>query len=1026
MKLQMLCLVMICLSCWSLMTQAQAQTADQPLRVAVWDPQFGTNEGRFTIRFDLHDQAAQWLSEAGMSVKRVTSDQVADPAQFSAQQFDVFIHQGDIIPRQSIEPLQRFTDQGGVIVVLAAKIPWLMGVEAVGTGHDRKWRLSPGEPRFAWETQALLHHVGMRYVYSPGQHDQGRHHQVTALLQKYLPQAPKLPQVVLPHRWVIPTESDQGTGEIYPLIRSFRMDDRETMPQVWVARSGKRLAIISGSDLFTGNSHPSIWSAGREMVISMVRLAGDLREGRVNLSDFEKSAISESTPPPDPLTTLSATAGVEPMGAQPVMRWGQFNGSLLELGRGLETGQSLLLDADEGGQSGSMKLPRRLDQGASVRLRFRVTEVGNNQPLYLRVRGAYMATGAGLGVKVGDTTAWNEVFNFVDAGGPGNFQAADLKDVAAEFTRIIYLPIAEASGEAREVTIFNAGTLPVYFDAVQVEVAHGEQPRWKIGFNGGFQNVRAGEPSPIDPALSQQWSSMRGDSQMQKIGPPDDPKRFEFMDRLIANQLKVSPRTELILLYTPEWAAVPSERLEEGKRAWRAHTVVPNLDKWEQLVREMVARYGDRIHVWELWNEANISQFWRGSAEEYIALYQRIAPIIRELDPGATVTMCGLAGHHDDFMNKLLHAGVLHDTDTIPLHPYAGRSAGWDVVYGQMQGWLFNHGVNKPIDNNEVGSPWFNSEWWTTPMRTEFLQADLTNRGMARLLAGDASMVSLFHAGGDAHAYGLMDETGNPRAGYHVVADYLTLAQRDGRKVAVSMQRVDGQPMQGVYAAAARHEDGSMTMVINPSEVSGLDEPMPPGATQELHQGKGWEAFQGRARFGDGHAYVTVAADQQYMGLAKTVELDLQARPMLRVYVSHTTGWWEVAYQDEDKKQIVLIKATGAATREVDLRRLLPEAAYNGAGRLVIRCSKDATVRYVSFGPDPVDTQKAIAAWRQQGQPIPVLVRFAWPYDSVLATLRWVGETHELPVTLQRHDGMMEAEIEVTLRGRSVVTIGQR
>ncbi|NJL31368.1 MAG: hypothetical protein HC898_06905 [Phycisphaerales bacterium] len=702
----------------------------------MWDPQFGTSEGRFSIRFDLHNNAAHWLGQAGMKVERVTTEQVADAEAFSARKFDVFVHQGDIIPLQNLEALKRFADEGGVIVVLAAKIPWLMGVEPSGTGANRVWRLSPANPRFAWETRELQHHFGFQYVYAPGQHDQGRHHQATALLTKYLTAAPVLPAQVLEHRWVVPRKSDHGTGVIYPLIQSHRLDDRETMPQMWVAQLGKRHAVISGSDIFTGNSKSELWPSSRETVVALVRLAGDLRHGRSPLAEAERSAISESTPPPDPLTGSPATAGIDPTGAVALARWGRFNGSSLELGRAIEAGQSLMLELDN---PGSTKFPRRLEPGASVTINYDRNKA-NDQPVYLRVRGAFLATGAGLAVKSGTQSVWNEIFNFVEAGGPGNFQASDLKDVPAEFTRIIYLPPSDNTGASQaELTIYNPGKLPVYFDAVQVEIHEGDQPRWKISMNGGFQNVRGGEASPIDPKLSHQWSSMRGDGQLHKLGAPGDPARFAFHDMSIANQLAVNPHVEMILVYTPQWAALSPERFDEGKRASRAHTVVPDVDKWEQIVRDFVGRYGDRIDTWELWNEANISQFWRGSAEEYIALYQRIAPLIRELDPGARVMMCGLAGHHNDFMKKLLDAGVLHDTDAIPLHPYAGRSAGWDVVYGQMQGWLFNHGVNKPIDNNEVGSPWFNSEWWTSPMRTEYLQADLTNRGLARLFAGDAS-----------------------------------------------------------------------------------------------------------------------------------------------------------------------------------------------------------------------------------------------------------------------------------------------
>ncbi|NJL31369.1 MAG: hypothetical protein HC898_06910 [Phycisphaerales bacterium] len=219
--------------------------------------------------------------------------------------------------------------------------------------------------------------------------------------------------------------------------------------------------------------------------------------------------------------------------------------------------------------------------------------------------------------------------------------------------------------------------------------------------------------------------------------------------------------------------------------------------------------------------------------------------------------------------------------------------------------------------------------------------------------------ISLFHAGGDAHAYGLMDETGKPRAGYRVFEDYLHLADRDGRKTAVTLKRSDGQPMQGVYVAAAKHEDGSMTLVINPSEVRGLDEPMPDGATQELHDRAGWEVFMGQGRFGDGHAYLTVGENQGYVGLARTMTMDLQHRPMLRVYVSHTQGPWELTFQGDDKKQTVLAKAGGASTVEVDLRKNLPKDTVKG--RLTVRCFKDATVRYVSFAPDPIDTNQAIA-----------------------------------------------------------------
>jgi 4-hydroxyphenylpyruvate dioxygenase len=58
---------------------------------------------------------------------------------------------------------------------------------------------------------------------------------------------------------------------------------------------------------------------------------------------------------------------------------------------------------------------------------------------------------------------------------------------------------------------------------------------------------------------------------------------------------------------------------------------------FEEYVRAVLARYGGRIAAYQIWNEANIPQFWRGTPELMADLTARAYTIIKRAQPGATV-----------------------------------------------------------------------------------------------------------------------------------------------------------------------------------------------------------------------------------------------------------------------------------------------------------------------------------------------------------------------------------------------------
>jgi len=73
---------------------------------------------------------------------------------------------------------------------------------------------------------------------------------------------------------------------------------------------------------------------------------------------------------------------------------------------------------------------------------------------------------------------------------------------------------------------------------------------------------------------------------------------------------------------------------------WGGHGTPPsNYDKWQQMVeaflKHCVQRYGiDEVRTWyfEVWNEPNLSGFWKGTMEQYFQLYKVTATTVKSVD----------------------------------------------------------------------------------------------------------------------------------------------------------------------------------------------------------------------------------------------------------------------------------------------------------------------------------------------------------------------------------------------------------
>lgn len=147
---------------------------------------------------------------------------------------------------------------------------------------------------------------------------------------------------------------------------------------------------------------------------------------------------------------------------------------------------------------------------------------------------------------------------------------------------------------------------------------------------------------------------------------------WSAMDRVVnaakARNLEILP----ILAYTPPWAK------RSGCTAFGCPPANP--DDFVNFAKVAVARYKDRIKVWEVWNEPNLDGFWTNpSIDGYAELLKRTAPAIHAVDPEAKVMFGGIAAleRNDwwvipprEFLDGVCKRGACVDVDAVSYHPY--------------------------------------------------------------------------------------------------------------------------------------------------------------------------------------------------------------------------------------------------------------------------------------------------------------------------------------------------------------------
>jgi class 3 adenylate cyclase len=149
-----------------------------------------------------------------------------------------------------------------------------------------------------------------------------------------------------------------------------------------------------------------------------------------------------------------------------------------------------------------------------------------------------------------------------------------------------------------------------------------------------------------------------------ELEPARDQYEFGFWDAFV--ELAGAHEIELIpyVAYTPEWNASGGGPGD----FWRSPP--RDLDQFAELMGLLAARYRGRIRSWELWNEPDNRDYWRGSVAEYAELLRRGADAVHAVDERLAVVSGGLAGHLE-FLDELFEQqDAARFVDVVNLHAY--------------------------------------------------------------------------------------------------------------------------------------------------------------------------------------------------------------------------------------------------------------------------------------------------------------------------------------------------------------------
>lgn len=281
---------------------------------------------------------------------------------------------------------------------------------------------------------------------------------------------------------------------------------------------------------------------------------------------------------------------------------------------------------------------------------------------------------------------------------------------------------------------------------------------------------------------------VRRDFLWADLEPSDGVFDFAAEDAAVDDSRARGLTTIGLLAYDAPWAAA------DGDIA-----TPPDPQKFAAFVAATVKHFAGRVDLWELWNEPNVSTFWkpRGDGFEYAKLLAAAAPAVRRANPEATVILGGLLYHDEAIVvgaDQFLEDAFAFNPDlgdlfdVLALHPYVryppqappeqddAREQPVGAMVARMRALVDYYGAPKPVWVTEYGWPIYGTV-------DEAAQARFTVRGALEAMAAGAERVCIYTLDDGPNptafppedAFGLYRNDGTPKAAVAALHELATI-----------------------------------------------------------------------------------------------------------------------------------------------------------------------------------------------------------------------------------------------------------
>lgn len=147
-----------------------------------------------------------------------------------------------------------------------------------------------------------------------------------------------------------------------------------------------------------------------------------------------------------------------------------------------------------------------------------------------------------------------------------------------------------------------------------------------------------------------------------QVEPSPGAYRFDDLDRIVADGARWHLEVLAVVDGAPAWAVDRAERIGPGPpRGLDTPAFLPGgepnpANPWAGFLATVARRYGNQISAWEIWNEPNLPESWRGSAGDYALLLHSSRTVLAKDAPSKPVIFAGMVEDDGKFLRATLAA----------------------------------------------------------------------------------------------------------------------------------------------------------------------------------------------------------------------------------------------------------------------------------------------------------------------------------------------------------------------------------